>query len=97
MNYGTPAISTPYRGFRWGIRWVTAMHSVHDYDEPPCLGKASNITTDTWEEALERYRGSGPAPVYAAEVLALYNEGKNPQPGAPTCIWPIKADGRPRQ
>jgi len=51
----------------------------------------------TWEEALNAYRGDPSEPDYGSKVLKLYNEGKNPHTGDRTYLWPIKADGCPRQ
>ena len=95
MNYGTPTADTIDDSFKWGIRWLIAKRSVQL--EAERVGY--RITTISWwgsNGAIERY-GDPKKPTYAADVQKLYEEGRNPHPGNPTYLWPIKADGCPRQ
>jgi hypothetical protein len=102
MNYGTPTANTVNDNFKWGIRWLIAKNSVYQYLIAPCnvAGKeVSNRTTLGWwgtSGAIKKY-GDPNDSNYVTDVQKLYEEGKNPHPGSPTYVWPIKADGCPRQ
>ena len=100
MNYGTPTADTIDDSFKWGIRWLIAKRSVQLDAERV----GYRITTINWwgsNGAIKRY-GDPKKKTYAGDVQKLYEEGRNPHPNPqgerdPEYLWPIKADGCPRQ
>ena len=110
MNYGTlneghtvqeytvtngPTDATVDDSFQWGIRWL-----ISKYTRIPVInGDVVTIRALGWwgeHGALSRYGPSNDA-TYADDIRRLYEEGRNPNPGDPMYLWPIKADGCPRQ
>lgn len=110
MNYGTlneghtvqeytvtngPTDATVDDSFQWGIRWL-----ISKYTRIPVInGDVVTIRALGWwgeHGALRRY-GPSNDETYADDIQRLYQEGRNPNPGAPMYLWPIKADGCPRQ
>ena len=94
MKYGTPTDNPVDNSFKWGIRWLIAKRVI--------LAKGTNAIKirDWWGPvgALRFYNGEkGNEVEYPAEVEKLYGEGKNPHPGNPNYLWPIKVDGTARQ
>lgn len=105
MKYGTlnadgtvtggPTDATVDDSFKWGIRWL-----ISKYTKIPTIdGDVVTIRALGWwgeHGALSRY-GPSNDDTYADDIRSLYEEGRNPNPGSPTYLWPIKADGCPRQ
>ena len=110
MNYGTlndghtvqeytvangPTDATVDDSFQWGIRWLISKYTrITEIN-----GDVVTIRALGWwgdHGALSRY-GPPNDDTYADDIRGLYEEGRNPNPGNPIYLWPIKADGCPRQ
>ena len=112
MNYGAPAIVTVDDSFKWGIRWLISKYTDHEYnraqDKVYSVRALSwwNTTVQTENGdiersgGIERYGDQGDD-TYEEDVKLLYQEGRNPHETngkrVPEYLWPIKADGCPRQ
>ena len=98
MNYGTPTDDTTDDSFRWGIRWLIDKRTFHDYNTS--TGYVFDVKVIDWwgpTGALKHYNGEDDKIVsYPASVEKLYAEGKNPHPGHPKYLWPVKVDGTAR-
>lgn len=96
MNYGTPTVTTVDDSFKWGVRWLIAKRAIIDD-----TGGVYSARTITWwgrTGALKHYNGEpGKEVSYPSSVRKLYEEGRNPNGDTPKYLWPIKADGCPRQ
>ena len=111
MDYGTPTVLTIDHSLKWGIRWLIAKrtHQVHTSTPQEGGGDPIEAVTEVrrinwWvhDGAVRAYwisNGQGGI-AYLTDVRRLYAEGRNPRAGQaeqPTYLWPIKADGFPRQ
>lgn len=97
MNYETPTDNTVDNSFKWGIRWLIDKRTDYQYDRT--RNQVHNIRIIDWwgaNGAVKRY-GDPNNPTYVEDVQKLYEEGRNPNRNNPTYLWPIKADGCPRQ
>ena len=99
LNAGTvengPTAATVDDSFQWGIRWLIAKYTwIDDFN-------AHTIRARGWwgenNGAVREYNSQNVVPNYATGVRGLYEEGRNPNEGDPDYLWPIKADGCPRQ
>ena len=103
MDYGTlngdtvengPTAATVDDSFQWGIRWLIAKYTrIVNFN-------AHTIRARGWwgdNGAVREYNSQNTVPDYAAQVRGLYEEGRNPNGNIPMYLWPIKADGCPRQ
>ena len=113
MNYGAPAIVTVDDSFKWGIRWLISKYTDHEYNRAQdkvysvrALGwwsttvQTENGDTEERSGGIKRYGDQGDE-TYEEDVKLLYQEGRNPHETngkrVPEYLWPIKADGCPRQ
>ena len=103
-----PARATVDDSFQWGIRWLISRYTRIDDANVPTIRALGwwNTTVQTENGdiersgGIERYGDQGDE-TYEEDVKLLYQEGRNPHETngerIPEYLWPIKADGCPRQ
>lgn len=103
-----PARATVDDSFQWGIRWLISRYTRIDDPNVPTIRALGwwNTTVQTENGdiersgGIERYGDQGDE-TYEEDVKLLYQEGRNPHETngerIPEYLWPIKADGCPRQ